>query len=325
MGIAVTLLKDKVQDALDESRMLVLGAEILIGFEFTAVLQAGFSGLSATAKNANMIALALMLSVLSLLIAPCVFHQITARGDDRREVHGFSSRIMNFALLPFAAGLGLTVYIPADRISGGSTADALALMTVLLAAIFCYGPAFVCKPEGMQTMTSNLEEGGATSLHDKIRQVLTEARVIIPGNQALLGFQFAVILQQGFMDLPPWTRWIHLFSLLLITISTILLMTPAAFHRIVEHGEETNRFYHVTQSLVLWSLPALALGICSDFFIVLLKTSSDLLLSSIGSGLMLLLFILMWFGYPFWRRRRTGGKGKSCAWQEGYDDQASHH
>jgi hypothetical protein len=32
----MTLLKDKIQHALDESRMLVLGVEILIGFEFTA-------------------------------------------------------------------------------------------------------------------------------------------------------------------------------------------------------------------------------------------------------------------------------------------------
>ena len=42
----MTQLKDKIQDAMDESRMLVLGAEILIGFEFAAIFQDGFKKLS---------------------------------------------------------------------------------------------------------------------------------------------------------------------------------------------------------------------------------------------------------------------------------------
>jgi hypothetical protein len=38
----------------------------------------------------------------------------------------------------------------------------------------------------------------ATSLHTKIEQMLTEARVILPGVQALLGFQFVVMLTKAF-------------------------------------------------------------------------------------------------------------------------------
>jgi hypothetical protein len=40
--IVMTPLKDKIQDALDENRMLVLGAEILVGFQFTATFQDRF-------------------------------------------------------------------------------------------------------------------------------------------------------------------------------------------------------------------------------------------------------------------------------------------
>ena len=42
----MTELKNKIQNVMDESRMLVLGAEILVGFEFMATFQDGFKMLS---------------------------------------------------------------------------------------------------------------------------------------------------------------------------------------------------------------------------------------------------------------------------------------
>jgi hypothetical protein len=38
-------LKDKVQNALDESRILILGAQVFIGFQFRSILEAGFATL----------------------------------------------------------------------------------------------------------------------------------------------------------------------------------------------------------------------------------------------------------------------------------------
>ena len=39
-------------------------------------------------------------------------------------------------------------------------------------------------------------------LHSRIEQMLTEARVILPGAQALLGFQLAIVLTDTFEKLP---------------------------------------------------------------------------------------------------------------------------
>ena len=47
------------------------------------------------------------------------------------------------------------------------------------------------------------------------------------------------MLMDGFDRLPPSSRFVHLASLLLILLSTILLMSPAAYHRIVS-GEDTD-------------------------------------------------------------------------------------
>lgn len=308
----MTQLKDKIQDALDESRMLVLGAQILIGFELASHFQEGFAHLPAASRGVNTVALALMLIVLTLLIAPCAYHQLAAQGEDRLDLLRFSTRTMDVALFPFALGLGITVYIPAEQIAGAGAGIGFAAATIILAGAFWYGPAILRTPKESEKM----EETGHTSIHDKIRQALTEARVIIPGNQALLGFQFAVILQRAFIDLPLWIKYVHLASLALITVSTILLMTPAAFHRIAERGEETERFYRVTHRMVLCSLPPLALGVCGDFFIVLFKISGSLAPSLVAGGLMLFLFVGMWFGYTTWRRDRRGNAARLLAWQE---------
>jgi hypothetical protein len=76
----------------------------------------------------------------------------------------------------------------------------------------------------------------------RIDQMLTEARVILPGAQALLGFQLAVALTQGFDGLPPASKALHAGGLGFVALSTVLLMAPAAYHRIVYDGDASKRF-----------------------------------------------------------------------------------
>src|ERR1700676_548649 len=136
-----------------------------------------------------------MLFTLALLLSPAAFHQLAESGGDSLRLHGFATRVMEVALLPFALGLGANVYIPADAINGGATGLGFGLSAAILGCLFWYGPVVLRRAhEGPPTGGNSVrerkkEEGiGHTSVHDKIRQVMTEARVIIPGNQALLGF-----------------------------------------------------------------------------------------------------------------------------------------
>ena len=51
----------------------------------------------------------------------------------------------------------------------------------------------------------------ADTLQAKIEQLLTEARVVLPGAQALFGFQLAIVLTRAFERLPKrpafcWSR-----------------------------------------------------------------------------------------------------------------------
>src|SRR5919199_2051154 len=130
-------LKDKVQTMLDEGRMLVLGAQVLLGFDLRAAFEQGFEKLPEHAQYAKLASLALMLVAIVLLIAPSAFHQIVERGEDTKRLHRFSTRIMALALVPFAFGLGVDVFVATEKVFG-HTPGASAGAAALAFALFCW-------------------------------------------------------------------------------------------------------------------------------------------------------------------------------------------
>jgi hypothetical protein len=85
----------------------------------------------------------------------------------------------------------------------------------------------------------------ATPLKTKIEQMLTEARVIIPGGQALLSFQFVCTFTKSFNELPHSVQYLHAAALCAVALSVLLLMTPAAVHRIAFQGEDDASFFRI--------------------------------------------------------------------------------
>jgi hypothetical protein len=109
---------------------------------------------------------------------------------------------------------------------------------------------------------------------------------------------------EGFERLPTSSQYCHLLSLALVTLSAILLMTPAAYHRIVEQGEETEHFHRFASRVVLTAMVPLAVGIAGDFFVV-----GRLVTGSVGLALNAAVLLLtccygLWFGYTFYRRQQ---------------------
>ncbi|MBV8051311.1 MAG: hypothetical protein JOZ80_08995 [Acidobacteriaceae bacterium] len=139
-------------------------------------------------------------------------------------------------------------------------------------------------------------------LDEEIRQALTEIRMVLPGAQALLGFQLITFVLSDFEKLPQSLRELHVVSVVFMTLSVILLMTPASYHRIVENGENTEHFLHFASRMLLWALPPLALGICGDFYVVLRTISQSVLVCGISAVALLVFFAWLWFGMPLARR-----------------------
>ncbi len=139
-------------------------------------------------------------------------------------------------------------------------------------------------------------------LSDKIRHVLTECIVVLPGAQALLGFQFIVVLTEGFDGLPASSKYVHLGCLGLNALTVVLLMTPAAYHRIVEQGENTEHFHRFASKMLIAALVPLALALAGDVYVVVRKVTDSQLISVVAGLVILAIFWELWFGLTLYRR-----------------------
>jgi DMSO reductase anchor subunit len=306
-------LKDKVKNALDEARMLVLGAQVLVGFQMRSVFENGFDSLPVASQALKLFGLLLLLLTVGLLIAPSSYHRLVERGEDTHEIHRYTSKMMGWALLPFALGLGIDLYVATEKIIGWKAGAAAGLFGTLTAASFWYGLEFYMRRERAGEIAeakeaSEMEEakerdgGKESKLTDKIQHALTECRVVLPGSQALLGFQFIVILTESFDKLTSTSKYIHLAALGLNALAIVLLMTPAAYHRIVERGEETEHFHRFASKILVAALVPLALAMGGDVYVVVQKVTDSLLVSVVSALVLLAVFWELWFGLPLYRR-----------------------
>jgi len=309
----MTELSGKVKTALDETRTLILGSQILIGFQFQAVFQNAFEQLPAHARWMDGTALILMVSAAALLIAPGVYHRIVENGQDSVHIHHLISIMAGIALLPFAVSLGLDLFIAIERAADARTAFVVGLGFGGLALFCWYGIEFLRRRTvggKERAMALQPREGSEpTPLHARIEQMLTEARVILPGAQALLGFQLVITITQSFDQLSGTSKLVHAVSLGLLALTIILLMAPAAYHRIVYAGEDTEEFHRTGSMLVTAATLPLALGLGCEIYVVIGKIFAS---SSVGAGVAIAAtigFIALWHLYPLAVRLRAGGGG----------------
>jgi hypothetical protein len=288
----VSKLQSKVKNALDEARILVLGAQVLLGFQYRAFFEKGWTELPPVDRWCELGGLAALLVSVGALFLPAARHRLVEGGNDSESFHHFTLSVMGVALAPFGLALALDVGIAGDRILGPWGGAACASGVAACALGFWYGHFARHDRKKHPHPEDTLEK---TPLEHRIVQVLTEARVVLPGAQALLGFQLAMVLMERFADIPQAAKFVHLASLLCMALATVALMAPAAYHRIVEHGDDTERFHTFAGRMVLLALLLLPPGFAGDLYVVLVRAgfSAAALPVSIAT---LLLFYGTWFG-----------------------------
>jgi len=311
--MAIPELSDRIETALNESRMLLLGGQVLLGFSYRICFEQGFERLPHSGQLAEVVSLSINTAVLGWLIWPSAFHQIAERGVESEIINTVITRVLDWALLPFAVGLGLGLYPVIVSLHVAYAAPIAAFFCVFALALW-YGSLVArdsAKPQNQDTGnnggsrgTENQDQDGAahSDLSTRIKEVLMECRMALPGAQAFLGFQFAIVFAQGFEQIPRSSQLVHFISLLSTTVSIVLLIAPAAFHRLAERGRDTERFHRVASRLLLSALIFLAPGMAGELFIVIRKVTDDALLSIIVSGVLLLGFYVLWFGVSILRR-----------------------
>src|SRR4029434_239310 len=106
-------ISKKLKIALDETRMEVLGVQILLGFQFRSVFSSSFVSLHVWSSYLDGIATLLMVCTLGLLLLPGPYHRIVEEGNSSGRFHALVGGIAMWALAPFAlshlTGVGMTL------------------------------------------------------------------------------------------------------------------------------------------------------------------------------------------------------------------------
>lgn len=307
-------LKDKVQYALDEGRMLVLGVQVLLGFELQAFVMPAYDALPEPIRVTKLVSLCMLLLAITLLLAPVARHRIVDDGRDTPRLEAFSRRATEAALLPFALALGLDFLLVGVRTSGRALGIVLGASATLGALVAWYVvprvmPRRPTVQQSEESAMSATEKTGKTELRDKIHHVLTETRVVLPGTQALLGFQLAAVLQSGFDALPASSKTIHVVALVCLGVSVVFLMLPAAYHHIAERGEISERLHHFSSVAVLLAMVTLALALALDAFVAVRRATGSIAAGAAVSGGWLTVTVAAWFVLMLVLRRRHGPPG----------------
>lgn len=141
------------------------------------------------------------------------------------------------------------------------------------------------------------------SLEQETKTVIEEARMVLPGIQALFGFQLMAVLNNDFNSLKPPEQILHLSALILVAAAIALIMTPAAFHRIAEKGLVSRRFIELGSRLLALAMVPLMFGLSMDLFIVARPVLNNVGLSVIIATALLLLFCALWYVFPWMERK----------------------
>jgi len=294
-------LDRRIKIGLDETRLLILGSQVLFGFLLESVFQTAFGGLSRLSQGLVCAALALMVLSIGCLIAPSMQHRIIEAGQSSLRLERATTVLAAWGLLPFIVSLGFGLFVVFERIFGVTVAATAGLISCASAAFFWFGLEWLIGKRRGEIMT---EHSAVTPLSTKIEQMLTEARVIIPGCQALLGFQLIAMLTERFDQLPQDAKIVHAAGLCCVTLATILLMTPAALHRQSFAGNDSESFLRLGSAFVVAASLPLALGIAADVYVVFLKISDSPVTAIAASLVLLLAMLVLWYLYPVWLRLR---------------------
>lgn len=143
------------------------------------------------------------------------------------------------------------------------------------------------------------KEPALESLEDVVSHLLEEARMVLPGIQALLGFQLVAVFNQSFKDnLNPLEQYTHLAAICCSMISICLLMTPASLHRLTQPDNISKEFARFSSKLLAVALVPLCLSFSMDFFVVSRLITENYELAYILTFLVLNLFLYFWFIMP---------------------------
>ena len=149
------------------------------------------------------------------------------------------------------------------------------------------------------------ESGGGESRTERINreliELLNEIRVGLPGVQILFAFLLVVPFQQAAAKTTSFQRDVYYVTLVSAAVASILLIAPAAQHRVLFRQHDKERLLRRSSRSAFAGLMVLALAISAALLLVI-----DVFIGRwqawATSGVIAALLVLWWAAVPLWHR-----------------------
>jgi hypothetical protein len=157
------------------------------------------------------------------------------------------------------------------------------------------------RPEGSGAAPGPRQESPAKRADRNVAELVQELRVVSLGVQVLFGFLLSLPFTVRFSRLGTGQRDLYLASLVLSAISTVLLLGPVAYHRIVFRRGLKESLVRYANVMAILGLIAVGAAVLTA---VLLVTSvvAGALPGALITAIMACMLAILWFALPLARR-----------------------
>jgi hypothetical protein len=137
--------------------------------------------------------------------------------------------------------------------------------------------------------------------------LLEECRMVLPGIQALFGFQLIAVFNDGFGEkLSSAQQQLHFVALILVALSAGLVMAPAAVHRQSQQRAVSERFIWLSSWLLLLSMFPLAVGLSLDVYLIGGIVFEAEAASVACAVVLFVILMVLWLALPRRERKLNG-------------------
>ena len=152
------------------------------------------------------------------------------------------------------------------------------------------------------------DDGGEETRKERINreliELLNELRVGLPGVQFLFAFLLIVPFQQTAAKLTDFQHDVYFVALVSAAIATVLLIAPAAQHRVLFRQSEKETLLRQSSKSAFAGLLVLAVAVVSALLLVLdvLFSRTQAWVTAGGVGALLAWW---WVAVPLWQRAHS--------------------
>ncbi len=154
--------------------------------------------------------------------------------------------------------------------------------------------------------TDTSREPKKAKLEALINHILQEARMVLPGVQAFLGFQLVSVFSPGFAAIPQIDQCIHVAAIFLSINAFCFLLTPTAIDRQCDPEWLTHDFAMTASRLTFLGMLPLMLSTVLDAYVVFHAVLKDMRIAIPLALLLLAELVYCWVIWPYLKNKRFG-------------------